>query len=153
MGMVLFLYLIYPWGFMYGTPTLINIQHIHLTMFLFPHIDPWALRGGFWSKHVIYAECSKLSQYLHIVHLCVSLLIILYYKKSLLWWELSDTLISGYGDPNPIDKLDFSFCGFLSVISDSHETLLCAQRILFCKESSLFLLGRPSWKVFPRVSH
>lgn len=77
--------------------------------FLF-HIDFWALSGGFDEDILFWTKCSKVSHSLHIVQLWVFMLVPIYCKKELLWWELRKTLICGHGSLSlGVISLPYSF--------------------------------------------
>lgn len=74
-----------------------------------------------------------------LVHLWVSLLITVYYKKRLLWWGLSDTFISGIMTPILLTNWNFSPCGSLSVFLASMKLhyVLKESRFARCHHCSL----------------
>lgn len=81
-------------------------------------IDPWGWRGDGWWWDLMQDEvlCSQVSS-LYIVPLRVSGLFLIYHKKKLLWWELSDTLIYMlYGSSNIPFGIILLFCSFFRII-------------------------------------
>lgn len=52
--------------------------------------------GGVWWRYQFRTKCSTVSHFLHTFSLGISFLIIIYFKKKLLWWGLSNVLTCGY---------------------------------------------------------
>lgn len=102
------------WGHRCVSPAVLErcylLGLIHQLFCLLFCIDPRTLRGGFGEDISSWIECSKISHSLHTVHLRVSVLIAIYFKKKFLCWGLTQILINEYSNISfGIILLCFSF--------------------------------------------